>query len=131
MPRNSIADVTTDLQNLDGTVRASAADVPGVGVHMTSLGEVLGGLQDLNASVETRKGLKQEESQKRRALLKQGKDLAIQIRAALKAHFGPRSERLVEFGIRPLRPRKGSSTNNEPGPAQPPTPAPEVTSKTA
>jgi hypothetical protein len=126
MPKSSIADQMVDHENLVITARASAADVPGITTYITPLEQVLTDLKDLNPRLETRKGIKQQEIQERKALLKKAKDLASRIRAALKAHFGLDNERLVEFGARPVRPRTRSQKNNKPEPA-PQTPIPAST----
>ncbi|MEA2599748.1 MAG: hypothetical protein QOF89_740 [Acidobacteriota bacterium] len=129
MSKNSIADQMVNHENLIVTAKASAAEVPGITAYIAPLEEVLVDLKDLNPRLETRKGVKQQEIQERKALLKKAKDLASRIRAALKAHFGLDNERLVEFGARPVRPRTKSQTkaqkNDKPEPAlQTPTPAP-------
>lgn len=122
MPKSTIAGQMVDHENLVVTARASAAEVPGILTYITPLEEVLEDLKELNPRLETRKGVKQQEIQERKALLKKAKDLASRVRAALKAHFGLDNERLVEFGALPIRPRK-SQKNNKPEP-QTPTPAP-------
>ena len=126
MPKSSIAGQMIDHENLVITARASAAEVPGIATYITPLEQVLVDLRELNPRLETRKGIKQQEVQERKALLKKAKELASRIRAALKAHFGLDNERLVEFGARPIRPRVKSQKNNKPEPA-PQTPTPVST----
>jgi len=122
----SIGNQTLDLQNLVVNAKANAADVPGLDVHLAPLEQVVADTKDLNARLEMRKGIKQDETQERKALLVKGRKLAARVRAALKAHFGINSERLVQFGARPVRPRTNKvQTPGQPGPApQPPTPVP-------
>ena len=121
---DSIGNQTLDLQNLVVNAKASAADVPGLDVHIASLEQVVADTKDLNARLEMRKGIKQDETKERKALLAQGRKLAARVRAALKAHFGIDSERLVQFGARPVRPRtRKVQTPPEPAP-QTPVPAP-------
>jgi hypothetical protein len=128
MNGKSIADEVLDMQNLATTAKAVVAEVPGIDVHLTPLEQVLTATQDLNARLQTTKGGKQDDTKARRALLLQGRKLASRVRAALKAHFGLDSERLVEFGARPIRPRKTPLTTTPaptPTPTTPgPTPAP-------
>jgi hypothetical protein len=50
---------------------------------------------------------KQEATNRCNAILTEGNDLAMRIRAAVKAALGPRNERLTQFGIAPLRKRRG------------------------
>src|SRR4051794_35562565 len=127
MPTNSIADETLDMKNLVTTAKAVLAEVPGLDVHLIPLEQVVTDTEDLNARLQTRKGVKQTEAKTRRALLNQGRKLASRARATLKAHFGLDSERLVEFGARPIRPRKkpAATTPTAPGPTpEAPTPVP-------
>jgi hypothetical protein len=123
MPKSTIAGQMVDHENL--VVTAKASEVPGITTYVAPLEEVLAELKEMNPRLETRKGIKQQEIQERKVLLKKAKVLASRIRAALKAHFGLDNERLVEFGARPIRPRAKSQKNNKPEPApQTPTPAP-------
>lgn len=110
MPKTSIADLMVDWETLLATVRASAANLPGLEAFISPLEKLLADAKELSVRVETSKGLKQQESQQRRALLEEGKNLTSRIRAALKAHFGLQNERLVEFGVRPIRSRSRSQS---------------------
>ncbi len=129
MSKSSIADQMVDHENLLVTAKASAAEVPGIDTHITPLEQVVADLKELNPRLETRKGLKQQDVQERKALLLKAKDLASRIRAALKAHFGLSNERLVEFGARPVRPRAKSQQKNNKPETTPQTPAPAPTEK--
>lgn len=131
MSKNSIAGQMVDHENLVVTAKASAAEVPGIATYITPLEQVLADLKELNPRLETRKGVKQQEVQERKALLLKAKELASRIRAALKAHFGLNNERLVEFGARPIRPRAKSQKNDkpEPTPQVPQTSTPAPTAK--
>ncbi|HYU34964.1 MAG TPA: hypothetical protein VEW48_22670 [Thermoanaerobaculia bacterium] len=61
---------------------------------------------------------KQKLSQDMEASVRHVKDLLLHLRAAIRGDIGPRSEKLVEFNVAPLRrrPRKP-----QPKPAEPPT----------
>lgn len=119
MTVSSIADEVLDTQNLVTTAKAIVAEVPGLDVHLVPLEQILKDTQDLNSRLQTRKGVKQDEVQVRKALLVQKRKLSSRVRSALKAHFGLDSERLVEFGIRPVRPRSSKTP-----PTLTPTPTP-------
>ena len=60
---------------------------------------------------------KQESTQQLQTVLVEGTRLATLLRSALKAHYGPTSEKLAEFGLKPFRGRKAK---------QAPEPDPEV-----
>jgi hypothetical protein len=65
---------------------------------------------------------KQEASQKLKVLQVEGERLANLLRGAVKQHFGIRSEKLAEFGLKPFRGRNKKQT--EPGLKPKPAPAP-------
>jgi hypothetical protein len=70
---------------------------------------------------------RQNMSSKISETLEKGRKLATVLRTAIKQRYGNRSEKLVEFGVQPLRPRRQSvSTAPPPGPEAP---APDPTSQ--
>ena len=121
MARGSIADVVRDWENLVTNAKSSGAEVPGIEVYTSPMEQFLKEAKELSANLERRKAVKQEEGKERRVLLEKGRKQAARLRAALKAHFGIDSERLVEFGARPVRPRSRRTTEEVPK-----TPPPEV-----
>lgn len=136
MPRNSIADLILDWETLLAKIRASAAGLPGLEAFIAPLEKLLADAKELTARLETSRGIKQQESQQRRELLREGINLTSRIRSALKAHYGLQNERLVEFGIRPIRSRIRARTPQPEPPEQqkpepaPSSPAPSSTSET-
>jgi hypothetical protein len=63
---------------------------------------------------------RQDRSIRLLAMLEDGRKLASFLRAGIKQRYGNRSEKLAEFGVRPLRPRRSSpSTQPPPGPEAP------------
>jgi hypothetical protein len=72
----------------------------------------------------TQRAAKQGASQQLQAMVLEGQRLTALLRQAVKQHYGPRSEKLAEFGLQPFRGRaKSAKTTPPPAPA----PAPEVT----
>jgi hypothetical protein len=66
---------------------------------------------------------KQETSQDLQAIIKEGERIATVLRFSIKGEYGPRAEKLAEFGLKPFRgrTRKGAA---KPSPEAPsPTPA--------
>ncbi|HJX28039.1 MAG TPA: hypothetical protein VJ885_09010 [Thermoanaerobaculia bacterium] len=59
----------------------------------------------LSGRQETLKADKQKTTQDLRAAFDRARDQAIRIRAAVKSRLGPRTEKLVEFQVAPIRPR--------------------------
>jgi hypothetical protein len=133
MPKSSLADFVTDWETLLKNVSDAAAELPNMDVYKGALEKLLASAKDGIALSHARRGIKQQETKDLRELIVQGKDAASQLRSAVKAHFGPKSERLLQFGITPVRKRKRApvQTVKEPEPAHPPAPAPtpETTSQ--
>ena len=70
---------------------------------------------------------RQDMSQRLLGAVEEGRKLASFLRAGIKQRYGNHSEKLVEFGVQPLRPRRQSvSTAPPPGPEAP---APDPTSQ--
>jgi hypothetical protein len=66
---------------------------------------------------------KQEATRSLRELLVEGRKLATFLRGGIKQRFGDRSEKLVEFGLAPARPKTRTKSKQKP-PATPPPPTP-------
>ena len=69
------------------------------------LEQTLGEIKVLSARQEELKADKQKTTQDLRAAYDRAGDQARQVRAAVKAWVGPRSEKLVQFQVAPLRRR--------------------------
>lgn len=121
MPNNSHADTVTDLEDLLTNVR-NATDLPDLTVYRTPVEQFLTDMKNRGALRKARLGVKQQETKELQEMTVQAKEAASRLRAAIKAHLGPKNPRLLEFGMRPIskRPRKGEVE----GPPQPEVPAP-------
>ena len=121
MPKSSLADFISDWEALLKNVTETAAELPNMDVYKTALEQLAGQVKDGIALANSRRGFKQQETRDLRSLTIQGKDAAAKLRSAIKAHFGPRSERLVQYGMTPIRKRsrKADSKNKKPKPADP------------
>lgn len=134
MPRSSIADAIVGWEKAVSNARANAMDIPGMDAYLAPLEKILADAKDLSARLDMRKGVKQQEVRDRRALVQAGNAQVSRIRLAIKAFFGPNSERVIEFGARPLRPRTGKVKQakveppavSQPGASGPPAPSPEA-----
>lgn len=127
MPRSSIADAIVAWEKAVANARSNAMDVPGMEGYLAPLEKILTDAKDLTARLDMRNGVKQEETKDRRALIQAGKVQVSRIRSAIKAFFGPNSERVIEFGGRPVRPRskKVKQVKSEPPAVTPGAPPPE------
>jgi hypothetical protein len=122
MPKSSIAEAIVSWENAVSNARANAMDVPGMDGYLAPLEQIVAQAKDLTARLDMRAAVKQQEVKDRRALVQAGNVQVSRIRSAVKAFYGPNSERVIEFGARPLRPRtkKVQQPKVVPPPVSPP-----------
>jgi hypothetical protein len=75
--------------------------------------ETLTEIKTLTTRQETLKADKQKTTQDLKAARARLRDQKIQLRAAIKGKLGPRTEKLVEFKVQPLR-KRPRKTKSEP-----------------
>src|SRR5262245_40094885 len=103
MPKNSRADFIIDEKKLAAAYVANAADLPGIDPLHQELAtlfpelEALGILQDAQTAAVQQTTLEIEERVAR------GKLLVTRLRNGVRAFYGTRTEKVIEFGIRPFR----------------------------
>jgi len=125
MPRSSIGDAISGWEKAVANARANAMDVPGMEGYLAPLEKILADAKDVSARLDMRLGVKQQEVRDRRALIQEGNFQVSRIRSAIKAFYGRNSERVIEFGGRPVRPRTGKVKQAK---AKPPAVSPPGTS---
>jgi hypothetical protein len=116
-----------DWGHLQERLNANAADLAHLEVLRTQLGTVMEQARQMAASQASQQAAKQQASKSLKAAISEGDRLANLLRAAVKQHYGIRSEKLSEFGVKPFRGRKKAETEAavaKPAPAPGPTPAP-------
>ncbi len=102
---------TTELAAWDQMLagfKANQEDLPHLELHLTQLA---GGVAALQAIQSTRMDLVEESLQGTRnfyAGLAQVRDLAARLRDSVLGHYGHRSDKLTEFGIKPVGARRKS-----------------------
>lgn len=99
---------------------ANAADLPGVAVQLAALLGVIDEVDRILAEQATFRASKQMATQRLKALLNQGGKLSTVLKAIARQRYGHGNDKLVEFGIQPLRSRP------KPTVVPPTTPSPEV-----
>lgn len=116
--KTSYADYLTDWQHLLATVNAipELAGSRNKALLETTLSQI-GQTTIRQAQLQA---AKQQASLEVKQLIASGKDVARDLTAETKAHFGSRSEELVQFRVQPLR----QSRKAKPVVAETPTPAP-------
>lgn len=121
MRKTSLADLVTDWETLLKNVADTSAELPNIEIYRSPLEQLLTQAKDGIALSQARIAIKQNETKDRQRLMRQGQEAAAKLRAAIKAHYGPRSERLLQFGMKPPRGRKKSAkaTIEKPKPEEP------------
>jgi hypothetical protein len=104
MPTN-FANNLLDLEQLRESIAEHLALVPGVERFLKPLDTVLTNIRTLSTVRNTLTADKQKVTQDLKASMAEAKNLAIDARAIIRGQVGSRSEKLVQFGIAPLRQR--------------------------
>ncbi len=126
----SYADVIKDWEALLTALREHAPNLPNLEAGRIAFEEHLAKTKEMKARQDSQTAARQEATQELNKLLKDGGELAIKLRALVKGILGPKSERLVQFGVAPLRKRRrkpaATPVPETPTPAEPGTPPPPV-----
>ena len=99
---------------------ADLAHLEGARLHLAKIVTDIEGFTQQQAALTASK---QEASKQLQKLLVEGQRVASGMTKFLQEHYGPRSEKLAEFGLQPFRGRK-PRTPKTPEPPTTPTPAP-------
>ncbi len=112
---------------LQERLTANAADL----AHLEGLRKRLDDLAEqarqMAAAQAAQRAAKQSASQTLKSTVIEGERLANLLRSAVKQHYGIRSEKLAEFGMRPFRGRNRTPKAPEEQNPQPQPPAPPAT----
>jgi hypothetical protein len=115
----ALADQLKDTEHFVAVVKANAADLPGLGEVTSRLEILLPQIKEMSV----RQALSQSEflqaTRDLEALKKEANDLAVRLRATVKGTYGYRSDKLVEFRLKPLRKRSRTKTTEAKPPADP------------
>jgi hypothetical protein len=118
MPKNAQQTILGGLQQLNGALAANSASLPSLEAERQRFDEMVTATLEASLRQGALTAEKQEASQFLQTRLTESSRLATILRLAVKSHYGIRSEKLVEFGLKPFRGRK-------PAPAVNPDPDPE------
>jgi hypothetical protein len=92
-------------RNVATATAANASEITGTETRLTALESVLTEVDKIVAEQATFKASKQMTSQRLKTLVNQGDKLTAVLRFMAKQHYGHGNDKLVEFGIQPLRSR--------------------------
>ena len=120
-----------DWDHLQERLNANAAELAHLEAMRKRLGEVTEQARQIAAAQAAQKAAKQTASQSLKAAVVEGDRLANVLRAALKQHYGIRSEKLAEFGVKPFRGRNRTLKAKEPEGKQPQASEPPATPASA
>ena len=115
------AGIMGDLQRLSATVEANKEQLPQLEPFRLKLVDIIVRSVDAGKQQAAFTASKQEASKQLRRLLADGMRVADVVRTVVRDHFGPRDEKLVEFGVQPFRGRKVKTPAETPStPTTPP-----------
>ncbi|HKH47418.1 MAG TPA: hypothetical protein VKM72_22400 [Thermoanaerobaculia bacterium] len=112
------------LVQFAGSIAANTPELPHLEQSCLQYISMVGNLQETAKNQAALVASKQEASKKFRSELTECERLASVLRAAIKQHYGIRSEKLAEYNLQPFRGRKSSEKRRskkqpEPVPVQP------------
>ena len=108
MARVSYAKVMREWEVLLTKVSVNKADLSFVDDYRTQLEAELNGAKETIERQTAMQAAFQNETRNLEKFLERGKALAVNIRAGVVTRYGNRSEKLIEFGMRPVRSRRRS-----------------------
>ncbi|HEX5759950.1 MAG TPA: hypothetical protein VF121_12230 [Thermoanaerobaculia bacterium] len=124
MPRESFPELLVELDTLSTNLKGRLGDTPHLAVMQADLEAWVAEARGLESQQEIFEARLRETNEKRRKSEQRGVDLRGQLNAALRGHFGPKSQTLREFGFLPRGRKLAAPKPDEP----PPQPAPAPTS---
>ena len=116
-----------DLREWEETatsIAANAPDLPQADIPRAALEKLTDELRKLGVEQKLRQRQKQEASLRMAEIHAEGSKLVTVLRVLARQHYGNRSEKLVELGVKPFRGRlRKAAPTAPPPPATEPTPA--------
>jgi len=105
MPNQSYSDVTTDAEQLLTSTSANPGLQSIIERHRPEIEGNLEEIKNIKALQKTLTADRQKATQDLQVSMSRLKERLIFLRAAIRGDIGPRTEKLVEYGITPLRKR--------------------------
>ncbi len=113
-----------EWEHTTGAITANAADLPQAEIPRLALEKLTEELRKLVLEQSLHRANKQQASQRMAEIHSEGAKLATVLRFIVKQHYGNRSDKLVELGVKPLRNRARKTAPAETPPVTPPPVAP-------
>lgn len=104
----SLADFMADWRRLLSLLMANVTEglIPDMPALRGRLEDALARLERTSAQQDAIRAESKDNAAESRELVRSGSDVALQLRAAIRAHLGPRNPMLAEFRVRVLAPRR-------------------------
>ncbi len=109
-----------DWEALRLAVHDNASNLPDVQRAQVAFEDIMVKVQEMRARQNSLTAARQETTQLLKKLLVDGRELASRLRLVVKSNLGPKSERLVQFRIAPLRKRPRKAKDGVPATTPPP-----------
>jgi hypothetical protein len=124
MPKSAYADVIGEWETLLAASRQHVAGAPEFQPYVEAFQQHLQKIKRLKAEQEAANAIRQRRTQQLNEEIQEGQALAMRLRGVVRAKIGPYNELLVQFGMKPVRPRSRRVAPNagEPPAAAPPDP---------
>lgn len=103
MARNSRADFIVDGKKLSAAYQANAPDLPGLEALHQEFAILVGEVETLSIQQEAQTAAVQQTAKDIEDRVTRGRLIATRLRNGVKLHLGTRTEKVIEFGIRPFR----------------------------
>src|SRR6476661_7675967 len=107
-------------RTVSGSVAANAAELPQAAIPLAALDKILAEADQIFVDQAAFRACKQLSSKRLVTLFEQGDKLTTVLKVIVRQHYGNGSDKLVEFGIQPLRTRPKATVV----PPTPPSPTP-------
>ncbi|MFL6258350.1 MAG: hypothetical protein ACJ76Y_01455 [Thermoanaerobaculia bacterium] len=108
-------------ERLLASMEANAHDFPQLDTYRAELKAKLDAARAASAQQAAMEATKQEATKNLQAMLLEGRKLATFLRGGVKQRYGDRSEKLVEFSLKPFRPKAKATVDPKPPATPPPT----------
>jgi hypothetical protein len=110
MAKNSLVHTVAHWERLLAAVEENRKDLAFLEMFQAQLGKEMDCVKDLRDRGTALRAERRQVSRDLRVFLARGRDLASRLQAGARSHYGARSEKLTEFGIRLRRRRRVRET---------------------
>lgn len=117
---NSLADQLKVSEHLVTVAKANAAELEGLDEFTTRLETLIPQVKEMSVRQLTAQAVFQQATRDLDALKKEAQELTARLRGGVKAMYGYKAEKLVEFGLKPLRKRTRIKAEKKPPETAPP-----------